>query len=221
MGKCLKTGSVFARAQSQELKGSDWKFFSRAGFDALNLPQHTHCGQTQDNALTVQPPHQQFYLDRCLSVQNRSCVTAAEADCSVFDDTDCALEKLDDYKEEFLNGLYDYCDPTGETCSKCCLLYLKSNLKGDACWEGMMREWTQFLITDGWKNRTVQHMLLACERLHNLDVILLDDKKVDKMGMGVLDENENGGSLGSSNSSTLSAHVVMLLATLALSFPRK
>ena len=90
------------------------------------------------------------------------------------DESECDMEKVKATKQEFINGLYEYCDPTGQTCSKCCLLYLKSTLKGDPCWEGVMRETTQFTVSDGWDDRNVTRMLLTCEHLHDLDAILLD-----------------------------------------------
>ena len=91
-----------------------------------------------------------------------------------YEDTKCDLSKLYSTKDEFVSGLYDYCDPNGVTCSKCCLLYLESTLKGDPCWHGMMRGTSQFVITDHWKDRNVTNMLLTCEHLHNLDEILLE-----------------------------------------------
>ena len=100
------------------------------------------------------------------------------------DESDCDMKKVTDVKDEFVRGLYEYCDPTGNTCSKCCLLYLKSTLKGDPCWEGVMRETTLFVITDGWDDRNVTRMLLKCEEIHDLDALLAaeDDDKIETSG---------------------------------------
>ena len=101
------------------------------------------------------------------------------------DESECDMAKVTDTKDEFVRGLYEYCDPTGNTCSKCCLLYLKSTLKGDPCWEGVMRETTQFVVTDGWDDRNVTRMLLKCEELHDLDALLRseDDDKIETNGV--------------------------------------
>ena len=77
-------------------------------------------------------------------------------------------------QQEFIKGLYDFCDPTGQTCNKCCLLYLTSTLKGDPCWSGIMRETTQFVITNRWNDRNVTKILLKCEQEHDLDVLLME-----------------------------------------------
>ena len=84
-------------------------------------------------------------------------------------------------KDEFVRGLHEHCDPTGNTCSKRCLLYLESTLKGDPCWEGVMRETTQFIVSDRWKNDNVTRMLLKCEQLHDIDALLAseDDGQTD------------------------------------------
>ena len=100
------------------------------------------------------------------------------------DESECDMKKVMDAKDEFVRGLYEYCDPAGNTCSKCCLLYLKSTLKGDPCWEGVMRETTQFVVTDGWDDRNVTRMLLKCEEIHDLDALLAseDDDKIETSG---------------------------------------
>ena len=84
-------------------------------------------------------------------------------------------------KDEFVRELHEHCDPTGITCSKCCLLYLESTLKGDPCWEGVMRESTQYVVSDHWKNDNVTRMLLKCEQQHDLDALLAseDDGQAD------------------------------------------
>ena len=116
-----------------------------------------------------------------------SCITVGEADCETGEESDCKWDELMDSKDQFINGLYDYCDPSGNTCSKCCLLYLTSTLKGDPCWKGIVRETAQFLITDGWDDRNVTKMLLKCEQLHDLDVLLASDEKFNPQ-----DEEANG-----------------------------
>ena len=83
------------------------------------------------------------------------------------------MEKVKETKQEFINGLYGHCDSCGQTCSNGCLSYLTSTLKGDPCWEGVMRETTQHTITTRWQDRNVTRMLLKCEQLHDLDVLLL------------------------------------------------
>ena len=108
-------------------------------------------------------------------------MTFGETDCMTSDDSECDMDKVIDAKDEFVRGLYEYCDPTGNTCSKCCLLYLKSSLKGDPCWKGVMRETTQFVVTDGWDDRNVTRMLLKCEELHDLDALLAVKEGDDKI----------------------------------------
>ena len=122
--------------------------------------------------------HEILRIYECLNTYSTiSCVTLGRGDCESHKDTKCDFTKLHETKQEFVDGLYEYCDPIGQECSKCCLLYLTSTLKGDPCWYGIMRETAQFLITDHWEDRNVTNMLLTCEHLHNLDQLLSEPKK--------------------------------------------
>ena len=108
-----------------------------------------------------------------------ACVSVGKADCLTYDESECDFKNVNEYRQEFIKGLYDFCDPTGQTCNKCCLLYLTSTLKGDPCWSGIMRETTQFLITNRWDDRNVTRMLLKCEQEHDLDVLFMETKDTD------------------------------------------
>ena len=103
-----------------------------------------------------------------------SCISVGEADCLTKSESDCDRKNVKESQQEFIKGLYDFCDPTGQTCNKCCLLYLTSTLKGDPCWSGIMRETTQFVITNRWNDRNVTRMLLKCEQEHDLDALLME-----------------------------------------------
>ncbi len=75
--------------------------------------------------------------------------------------------------DTIIDGLYKNCDVSGKTCPSTCLSFLARTLGGDPCWEGIMRDFSQFKISNHWANRTITGMLLKCEHLHDLDLLLI------------------------------------------------